>query len=251
MARAKNIQRSAARRRYREEIRTNTLADDAYLDSDDPAQDRASAAASVTPAPARSGIGGMFSRPDFGGDIRAFPRLLISEKKIWIPFVVLLIGFAIAAAYEFSVLSADTSSVAVLALTLILSPQALFVPFIAGFLAPRGAYLFGALVGVVDGVLYTILAAGPVPADRPPLVAQITTLGDVIAIMVVAILFATLAAAFASWYRRFLRQSQERAKVNRAIRDQAMAAKRKDDERKAKIAERDARRTSGTRKSTP
>ena len=66
-----------------------------------------------------------------------------------------------------------------------------------------------------------------------------------------AILFATFAAAFASWYRRFLRNSQERAKANRAIRDQQMAVKRKEDERKARMAERDARRTSSTKKSTP
>jgi len=249
LARAKNTQRAAARRRHRGEIRANTLADDAYLDRDDPVEDEQLAATSAPPA--RSGIMGMFSRPDFRGDIRAFPNLLLTQKRLWVPFAILLVGFAIDAGYQWGSLSIDVQNVAVLMFTLILSPQALFVPFIGGFLAPRGAYLVGALIGVVDGLLIAGLSLGPVAGDRPPLVERIGTFGDVVAIFLVAILFATFAAAFASWYRRFLRQSQDRAKANRTIRDQQMAAKRKEDERKARMAERESRRTSSTRKSTP
>ena len=245
MARAKNTQRAAARRRHRGEIRANTLADDAYLDRDDPVEDTQLAATSAPPV--RSGIFGMFSRPDFRGDLHEFPGMLITRKLLWLPFVVLLVGFAIDAGYQWGALSIDVQSIAVLMFTLILSPQALFVPFIGGFLAPRGAYLVGALIGVVDGVLIAGLSLGPLAGDRPPLVEPIASAGDVIAIFLVAILFATFAAAFASWYRRFLRQSQERAKVNRAMRDQQTAAKRKEDERKARLAEREARRTSSTR----
>lgn len=250
MARAKNTQRAAARRRYRQEIRPNTLADDAYLDDDDPAEDKAAAAAQPEPAP-RSGIFGMFSRPDFRGDLRAFPAMMFTNKRLWIPFAILLVGFAIVAGYSWGALSPDSLNFATLALTLVLSPQALFVPFIGGFLAPRGAYLVGALIGVFDAVLLSILVLGPIQTDRTIMVAAATSVGDLIGIFIVSILFATFAAAFASWYRRFLRQSQERAKANRMVREQQMAAKKKEDERKARIAEREARRTSATKKSTP
>lgn len=250
MARAKNMHRAAARRRHRDELRANTLADDAYLDNDDPVEDRAVAAESA-PRPARTGIAGMFSRPDVRGDLKALPRMLLTEKRLWIPFVLLLVGFGIDAGYFWGALPADLANVAILAFTLILSPQALFVPFIAGFLAPRGAYLVGAIVGLIDGILVALLFNGPIPKERSAGVLASSGLSDILAIFVVAILFATAAAAFASWYRRFLRQSQERAKANRAIREQQMAAKRKEDERKARLAERDARRTASTRKSTP
>jgi hypothetical protein len=252
LARAKNTQRSAARRRYRQEVRPNTLVDDAYLDDDDPAEDRAVAAAEPIAPPARSGIAGMFSRPDFRGDFRTFPSMLLSNRRLWIPFALLLVGFAIVASYVWGSLPADSYNIAALAFTLILSPQALFVPFIGGFLAPRAAYLVGALIGVFDSLLIAILVLGPFATDaRVQLLQPASSAGDLIGIFIVGILFATFAAAFASWYRRFLRQSQERAKVNRAMRDQQMAAKRKDDERKARVAERDARRAASTKKSTP
>jgi hypothetical protein len=248
LARAKNTQRAQARRRYREDIRANTLSGDVYDDevaTDAPVRDVTS-----TP-PQRSGIAGMFSKPDVRGDLRALPRLLVTQKRLWIPFVALLVGFIIDVAYFWGYLAPETQSVAILAFTLILSPQALFVPFIAGFLAPRGAYLLGALVGLVDGILVTILFNGPIAGDRGGTILASAGLGDIVAIFAVSILFATLAAAFASWYRRFLRQSQDRAKANRAVRDQQMAVKRREDERKAKLAEREARRTANTRKSTP
>jgi hypothetical protein len=255
LARAKNTQRAAARRRYKQEIRPNSLADDAYLDDDDPAQARSAAAglpvAGTPLAPARSGIAGMFSRPDVRGDIRAFPQMMLTNKRLWIPFALLLLGLVVTAGYSWGQLPPDSFNLAALAFTLVLSPQALFVPFIGGFLAPRGAYLVGALIGVFDAVMITILALGPIQTDRTLLLQQATQPGDLIAIFIVAILFATFAAAFASWYRRFLRNSQDRAKANRAIRDQQMAAKRKEDDRKARMAERDARRSGSSRKSTP
>lgn len=250
MARAKNTQRAAARRRYRQDIRPNSLADDAYLDDDDPPEARSAAAAQPAPS-TRSGILGMFSRPDIRGDIRAFPQMMLTNKRLWIPFAVLLVGFAVTAGYSWGFIPPDSFNLAALAFTLVLSPQALFVPFIGGFLAPRGAYLVGALIGVFDAILITVLAVGPIQTDRTLLLQQATQLGDLIAIFIVAILFATFAAGFASWYRRFLRNSQDRAKANRAIRDQQMAVKRKEDERKARMAERDARRTSSTKKPTP
>jgi ABC-type multidrug transport system fused ATPase/permease subunit len=251
LARAKNTQRSQARRQHRAELRANTLSDDAYLDDDDSATVEPETQVTSRRPLSGGGLGSMFHRPDIRGDLRAMPGLLRTQKRLWIPFVALLAGFAIDAAFFWGYLSADANSIAILAFTLILSPQALFVPFIAGFLAPRGAYLLGALVGLFDAILITILFAGPVQADRGANLLATSGLGDIVAIFVVAILFATFAAAFASWYRGFLRTSQERAKVNRMLREEQQAAKRKEEERTKRLAEREARRTTSTRKSTP
>lgn len=63
---------------------------------------------------------------------------------------------------------------------------------------------------------------------------------DVLAIIFIAVMIGTLAAGFAAWYRNFLRSSQERARANRAAREQQMRAKAKEDERKAKEEQRKA-----------
>ena len=59
----------------------------------------------------------------------------------------------------------------------------------------------------------------------------------------IAIVVGILAAAFAAWYKRFLRSSQERAKANRAIREQEQARKAKEQAKADKQAAKDARRT--------
>ena len=54
------------------------------------------------------------------------------------------------------------------------------------------------------------------------------------AIILVAVVVGILAAGFASWYRNFLRSSQERARQNRAAREQQQRVKAKEDARLAR-----------------
>ena len=58
------------------------------------------------------------------------------------------------------------------------------------------------------------------------------------AIILVAVVVGILAASFASWYRNFLRSSQERARQNRAAREQQQKVKAKEDARAARDAQR-------------
>ena len=245
MARPKNTQRAEARRRYREEVRTTAVEQD--VDDDE----STSAAVAATESARPSGrFGGLFTPPNLRKDIQALPEVF-ARKRNWAAFAILLVGFIIDAGFFWGYLPADLESIAVLAFTLILSPQALFVPFIAGFLAERSAYLVGALVGLFDAVLVAVLFNGPVAVDRNGGSVATPGLDSVAAIFAVSVLFSTLAAAFASWYRRFLRQSQERSRANRMQRDALQAAKKKEDDKKARIAERDAKRSAaGTSGST-
>lgn len=252
MARAKNTQRAEARRRHRVIVRT-TAAEQDVID-DESTSDEITA---TEPARRSGRFGGLFTPPNIRKDIQALPEVF-AKKRNWAAFGILLIGFIVDAAFFWGYLPADAESIAVLAFTLILSPQALFVPFIAGFLAERSAYLVGALVGLFDAVLVAVLFNGPIAVDRNGGSVATPGLDSVAAIVAVSVVFSTLAAAFASWYRRFLRQSQERARINRMERDALAAARKKDDEKKARIAERDAKRSASStatsapaKKSTP
>ena len=143
--------------------------------------------------------------------------------------------------------------VASLYVGLTLPPTALFVFFIGGFLATRASYLVGGILGAFDALLLTILnVLLPAVADDPALTRAGLTAGQeqgaafglsaMAQLWGIAILVGVLAAAFAAWYRRFLRQSQERAKVNRAAREQEQARKAKEQARVDKQSARDAKR---------
>jgi hypothetical protein len=116
--------------------------------------------------------------------------------------------------------------------------------FIGGFLAPRASYLVGAILGLIDGILWallgflvpgsTVTADGTVETTGSPL-----TVADAVVFVLIAMVVGVLAASFAAWYRNFLRNSQERARQNRIARDQQRAAQAKADAK----AQRQAART--------
>ena len=142
-----------------------------------------------------------------------------------------------------SVFPAGLAGIVSLYVELTLPPTALFVFFIGGFLAPRSSYLVGATLGLVDGILWSLLfvvsptaEVSTVGANQPT--PKVTGPGDFVAIILVAVFVGILAASFASWYRNFLRSSQERARQNRAAREQQQKVKAKEDARAARDAQR-------------
>jgi hypothetical protein len=244
LARAKNTGRAEARRRHREETRGATVQDDESDDALEP---------NLAP-PAAGGLRGMFQMPNVREDIRILPGMLAHSPKLWIPFVMLIVAFVLAVLLTqgttapdgtfTSVLPSGVESIASLYVQLTLPPTALFVFFIGGFLAPRASYLVGAILGLVDGILWSLLfllSPGAQP-DAPGRLVQPT---DVVAIILVAVVVGILAAGFASWYRNFLRSSQERARQNRAAREQQQRLKAKEDARAAKSAARQPSKVTG------
>jgi hypothetical protein len=136
-----------------------------------------------------------------------------------------------------SIIPDGLDRIAALFVQLTLPPTALFVFFIGGFLAPRASYLVGALLGVVDGILWSIYVFTTGGSQEGFAAAN---LSDVFAIIGIAVLIGIIAAGFAAWYRAFLRSSQERARQNRIAREQQMRAKAKEQERVAKEEQRKA-----------
>lgn len=228
MARAKNTSRAEARRKYREQVRAIEPAGEV--------------AETVEPEPEPSRPS-MFRMPDFREDIRVLPQMFRTRRILWLPFVLLLVTFVLALLWIQGVLPEDLGWFVSLAVELLLRPTGLFVFFIGGFLAPRASYLVGAILGVVDGLLWALLGF-LVPGSTVTPEGQLETTGpaltitDAIVFILVAVVVGILAASFAAWYRNFLRTSQERARQNRILRDQQRAAKAKAEAKAARTAGR-------------
>jgi hypothetical protein len=228
LARAKNTDRAEARRRHREQVRASQVEEPDDIDAT--TTDAAPASPSRSP----------FAMPNIREDLRLLPGMLLHNKKLWIPFALLFASFFLALFLDRRVFPAGADQIVGTFVALTLPPTALFVFFIGGFLAPRASYLVGAVLGLVDGILYTIvLLLAPTSTTQDGLTPQTAaTLGDLLLVIAVAVLFGTLAAGFAAWYRNFLRQSQERARANRIAREQQAKAKAKEDARKEREAQR-------------
>jgi len=140
----------------------------------------------------------------------------------------------------------QVADIATLFIQLTLPPTSLFVFFIGGFVASRASYLVGALLGIFDAILITILVVRDQAALEGSGIAEVSdqqsTIEALVPLWGIAILVGIFAAGFASWYRRFLRSSQERAKANRAIKEQEQAKKAKEQARADKEEARKARR---------
>lgn len=221
MARAKNTSRAEARRNYREQVRA--VGPDAMVDDD-----------LVAEAAVPQRRPSMFRMPNVRDDIRQLPEMFRTRRLLWLPFIMLFVTFVVALLWIQGVLPADLGWLVSLAVELLLRPTGLFVFFIGGFLAPRASWLVGAILGIIDGILWALLGF-LVPGSTVTTDGQLQTNGspltaaDAIVFILVATVVGILAASFAAWYRNFLRSSQERARQNRIARDQQQAAKAKAD----------------------
>jgi hypothetical protein len=219
LARAKNTIRSEARRRTREQNRSELVGEDASLDGDDVA-----VPTSTTVAP-RSRTQ-LFKFPNVRDDIRSVPGMFRTRKLLFLPFALLLVGFIL-------VLSVNLIPVSVqtwvgLYIQYFFLPEALFTYFIGGFLAPRASYLIGLMLGLMCGLLWTaILLIQPGTQDA---VAAQTDLGSAIGLVLVqSVVLGLFAGGFAGWYRDFLRGMQNRSRERQAERETALKAQRRDE----------------------
>jgi hypothetical protein len=221
LARAKNTSRAEARRNYRDQVRA--------AGAEDPTVDGEVLEPNAEPAPRPS----LFRMPDIREDVRVLPEMFRTRKLLWLPFILLGVTFVAALLWIQGLLPTDLGWMVSLAVELLLRPTGLFVFFIGGFLAPRASYLVGAILGLIDGILWAALGflvpGSTVGVDGRVQTTTPITLADALVFVMVAVVVGILAASFAAWYRNFLRSSQERARQNRIARDQQRAAKAKAD----------------------
>jgi hypothetical protein len=232
LARAKDTTRAEARRRTRELTRAEQLAaDEADLAEMDETP------AETVPAPRPR----MFKAPDVRGDLRALPSMFRTRRLLWVPLILLVAGMALTLALPG--LSPEIGSIAGLYVQFFFIPPALFTFFLAGFFAPRASYLVGLLYGLLAGLLWSIVILGPglglltapgsTAAPGTP-GADAEPLYIVLNMLLIGALYGTLAAAFASWYRDFLRGMQERGKTRRAEQEAKLRAQRRDERQESR-----------------
>ena len=212
MARAKRTDRADARRRYR-------AAQAATPESD---ADEAGSGEAGAAAPAGSGGPlGLFSgtrMPDFRGDLRAMPAVVRTSKPLWAAFALGL--FAVVAGLVFPLNDPGLTG-----FVLQFFIQAPGIPvLVGGFVAPRGAWLVGAILGLLQalGLLAAIYRTAPADVG-----------GEVGVALVSGVVLGAFFGGLAAWYRRWLRTMSARNAAARAERDKQQ---RRDAKRSARPA---------------
>jgi hypothetical protein len=216
-ARAKDISRAEARRRYRAG-RQEDLAR-----AEQEAIEEADQVVAAEPDPPSKPLSARLSIPDVRADLAALPGFFLTKRLLWLTAALLLAGFLAGLALNLGALSIETTTgaIAVYLYQSTLLPPAIIPVFLAGFAVPRGSYLAGILVGFVSGILYLItLLAAPTPVT-----VSVTDLG---ALLLISIVSGGVIGGFASWYREFL----QRSAAKRRVAQQERQKQRRRDERK-------------------
>jgi len=222
LARAKRTDRTEARRRHRTEQLGANAVDEGGSRS---ATTAATPAAGTTKTPVErpsitSALRGAFRPLDLSGDLRALPRLL-THWSFWGPAAATIVTTVVYIAFaqgRTETTASDTAWVVVnLAFQMFVFP--LPAPagsaFIAGFGAPRAAWLVGLFIGVLSAVCFAIiinLVSASLTSPDTTLDIQSFALQG----FLVAPVGASLFAAAAAWYKRFLNLASPNRRQRRA-----------------------------------
>jgi len=228
VARAKQTARSEARRRYRQ---ASTEASDAAVEAAAPTPRPNTPTAKATPRqndrpiPAPSGrpgfmsaVRGAYHPAHVREDIAALPKLL----RHWSFLVSVLLVLAGAAG---KVILPNYTGTEFAWQLLALPGSALAPQLVAGCFAPRASYLLGLIVGLEQGVVFTILATTiaaqlgtPIPSAQVPNLLLLS--------FVTGPISGLLFSAAAAWYRRFLALSSPKRMAPAKSNPQKRAARR-------------------------
>lgn len=227
MARAKRTERADARRRYR--VATDGAPDgDAVVESPaipaaavprDQRDRRPSGSAPGAPPPPRpsflTSLRTAAGPVDIRGDLRAFPSIVLRSKAALIPGAIIV---GTAAAMMIPALAAN--QFVVLAGNVILQPPPMIIAFLAGMLAPRGAWLMGGLAGLASGLAYVLVVTVNTDVLMTPLgftylVSTDQKLAYAQNVLITAPVFGIAVGAFAGFYRRFLNMSSPQRQAAR------------------------------------
>jgi len=225
VARAKRTQRAEARRRYRsvagatenpdlemdEADALDTPADPPVRGSRTRRAEAGETARGSAAAPPRAGFMPALRRAaapaDIRADLRALPSIAIHSKALWVPLAV--IGGVTAL---FFIPGISRNPLVALLGNLALQPPPMILPFLAGMLAPRGAWLAGGIVALANAIAYGLLFGVFTNSVQTGLgfTYVMTTdqkVGIIVNAVVTSVPFGLLVGAFAGFYRRFLAMS--------------------------------------------
>ena len=218
MARAKRTERADSRRRYRAATAGAPDVDAAGSPAlpaaavpRDQRDRRPSGSAPGAPPPPRpsflTSLRAAAGAADIRGDLRAFPSIVLHSKAALVPGAIIV---GTTAAMMIPALAAN--QFVVLAGNVILQPPPMIIAFLAGMLAPRGAWLMGGLAGVASGIAYVLIVTVNTDVLMTPLgftylVSADQKLAYAQNVLITAPVFGIAVGAFAGFYRRFLNMS--------------------------------------------
>lgn len=213
MARAKRTDRAEARRRHR----AAALAEPAPP-GDAATEDAASAPSGRTSGQPRPGVryafGAAFRPLDLRGDIAALPSL-VRTRALIVPLALLVATAVLWAVSERTLppIGSDDQAASGSALVLVaffgfqyfvMTPP-IGGAFLGGFLAPRGSWLIGWIVGLAAAIAIVVLVAvAPSAIDRIVGTTSETRGAYIVNALLASPVFSALFAAAAAWYKRFL-----------------------------------------------
>jgi hypothetical protein len=179
---------------------------------------------------------GVFQAPRFREDLRLVPQIVAGRPALWIPPLLLIVGFVLTLVW--AGLPQSIVGIVDLYLQFFFLMPPLFTFFLAGFLAPRASYLIGFLVALFAALLWAILVLGFGFAYQLGVGTVVVAESErgVLALdyAIIGILYGTLAAAFAAWYRDFLRNMRARGDQRKVERELEARAKRRQDRQEAR-----------------
>jgi len=218
VARAKRTERADSRRRYRAATAGAPDVDAAGLPAvpaaavpRDQRDRRPSGSAPGAPPPPRpsflTSLRTAAGPVDIRGDLRAFPSIVLHSKAALVPGAI-VVGTTAA----MMIPSLAANQFVVLAGNVILQPPPMIIAFLAGMLAPRGAWLMGGLAGLASGIAYVLVVTVNTDVLMTPLgftylVSTDQKLAYAQNVLITAPVFGIAVGAFAGFYRRFLNMS--------------------------------------------
>jgi len=220
VARAKQTGRAEARRRYRQTVAAQDGEADGSGADLDYGERKPEAGPKSAARPARAPERGPTGRvgvidsfrlayhpAHVREDLRALPQLLRSRAFLAAAGLLLVGGLAW--------LLFPVRSGSVLAWELLVVPGSALAPqLVGGFFAPRGSYLIGFILGILQTVVFVVVTISPPvvaayeaiePGSAPVLRAD-----QVLSALVSSAVTGALFASAAAWYRRFLSLSSPR-----------------------------------------
>jgi hypothetical protein len=213
LARSKSTARAEARRRYRAAQAAEQAEADAAADDEN-----GSGSSADGTADRPSGLRGLFTvkPPDWRADLASLPELVRTQRSLWLAVGAVVLGTVVGVGVPRVTGVIDP-------LVVILVQLVLYVPSIplllAGYFAPRAAWLEGVILGalsLVGFLLVNLVGFAGLGSTTGATPATSVTAGDVlinvVALIVQWVVFGGLFGALAAWYRQWLRRSNENAR---------------------------------------
>lgn len=264
MARAKRTQRAEARRRYRasalpaEPLEAEEADEAPEEDAPAPrprrglfgfgpgpsqrpaprpapsrpaASARPAASGRSAPATPRPGLFGALRQAagpaNIPGDIRALPAIALHSKALAVPLAVTAVAGILLA-----IPSMRANAIVATIVQIAIQPPPMIIGFLAGMLAPRGAWLVGGITTTVASTVYAVIYAGALDASVTSLgwTRAIST-GEKVSLganlVLTSLVFGVGVGAFAGFYRRFLSMSAPQRPPARAASSSRQAPRRR------------------------